>query len=211
MIKDDLINGKYKPGQKILIDDITAEYGISRTPAIQAVKLLVNENILDLMDNGKIFVPIYSAKQISDICDTRLLMEEYAIRFICKDHNASTIDMLNKIARRCDEYLREGDQEKSCKEDLSFHKAIIAATGNDCLQDLYTKIQGRFMVANFLTLSYELRLQDKAISGHKEIMESLIAFDTAAAQRSIQEHIYAIRDKLVDFNQKAESESAISG
>ena len=81
-IVDSLICGEYKMGQKILLDEFAEKYEVSRTPVIQAVKLLANDGLLETMSNGRIVVPSFEYEQIKEVCETRLLIEQYAIKKI---------------------------------------------------------------------------------------------------------------------------------
>ena len=49
------------------IDPLAEEYGISRTPIIQAVKTMVAEGMLQMAPNGKILVPEFSRQEVIDI------------------------------------------------------------------------------------------------------------------------------------------------
>lgn len=55
LIVDSLFLGEYQMGQTILLDEFANKYEVSRTPVIQAVKLLVNDGILESMSNGSGF------------------------------------------------------------------------------------------------------------------------------------------------------------
>ena len=76
-IKESIINGDWNAGQKMYIDEIAEKYGVSRTPVIQTIKMMNAEGILFISPSGKISLPQFNIKQIIDICETRLLLENY--------------------------------------------------------------------------------------------------------------------------------------
>ena len=58
-IVDSLLQGEYSMGQTILLDEFANKYEVSRTPVTQAVKLLANDGLLEVMSNGRVMVPIF--------------------------------------------------------------------------------------------------------------------------------------------------------
>ena len=55
-IVESLINGDYEMGQNLTLDELAHRFEVSRTPVVQAVKLLANDGILQIMGNGRIYV-----------------------------------------------------------------------------------------------------------------------------------------------------------
>lgn len=48
-IVESLINGDYEMGQNLTLDELAHRFEVSRTPVVQAVKLLANDGILQIM------------------------------------------------------------------------------------------------------------------------------------------------------------------
>lgn len=65
-IIESLIFGDYDMGEK---------FEVSRTPVVQAVKLLTNDGVLTVMSNGRVYVPEYKYETVRQICEVRLLVE----------------------------------------------------------------------------------------------------------------------------------------
>ncbi|MDF1494754.1 GntR family transcriptional regulator [Caproiciproducens sp. CPB-2] len=202
-IKDSLISGEYLQGQKIFVDELTDKYGVSRTPVIQAVKLLANERILEVKSNGRIIVPQYDDKEITDICKARILIERFAVTEICDRKDGNAVESLTQPALLCGEYVKQGEYVKSCKEDLNFHKKMVALAGNDCITDVYDSIQGRFLVASYLTMNSASRMQGVASADHMALLAYLKQFDEEKAIALVEEHILSIRGQLLEIRKKS--------
>lgn len=78
-IIDSFILGEYKMDDAISLDVLCEKYEVSRTPVVQAVKLLVNDGVLEKLSNGRVVVPTFDQNQIKNICDVRLMIEKHAI------------------------------------------------------------------------------------------------------------------------------------
>ena len=56
-IIESLIRGEYAVGEKIMLNDLCEKFEVSRTPVVQAVKMLGKDGILKIMSNGRVYVP----------------------------------------------------------------------------------------------------------------------------------------------------------
>ena len=81
-IVESLILGEFTMGQTVSLDELAEKYEVSRTPVIQAVKILVNDGLLETMTNGRVKVPEFNEDQMRKICEVRLVLENYAIKRI---------------------------------------------------------------------------------------------------------------------------------
>ncbi|MCI8549777.1 MAG: GntR family transcriptional regulator [Lachnospiraceae bacterium] len=192
-IVDSLIVGEYQMGQQILLDTFAEKYGVSRTPIIQAVKLLANDGILDVLPNGRVCVPTYSEEQIKKIRNVRIILEHYALEELFKEQNADsfngTIEELDKIALQALEAIENGNKLLFNQKDLEFHRCLVNGAKNEFLSDIYKRIQGRFVVANYLFIPWENRDFMYAAKDHLAIMKALKAKDLENCKKYVQQHI----------------------
>ena len=198
-LTDCIINGEWIPGQIISIDPLAEEYGISRTPIIQAVKTMVAEGMLQVAPNGKILVPEFSRQEVIDILKVRLLLEKYAAELICSNHTIN-IDELTGIADQCATALAEQDILKSRRLDVAYHKTLVRCAGNVCLTGAYTKVQGQFAVARFLIAPHRKDQLQVAIDEHFLLLRALKKFSYEEAAEILNRHIdmaiYEITSRL---------------
>ena len=199
-IKDRLISGSYLPGQKIYIDEVADHYGGSRTPVVPAVKRLENEKILIAASNGRVMVPEYTEKEILDICRARLLIEGFAIDTICEQHNGTVLDRLRTLAGEFEQCDMKDEYVKSCKADLALHKALVAGAGNHLIDDLYSVVQGRFLVVSYLSITVKLRNQERTVQQHSDLLDSLDAFDAKRSIEILREHIMDISGQILEIH-----------
>lgn len=195
-IRDALINGDYQPGQRISFDKLCRQYEVSRTPVVQAVKLLAGENVLEFLPNGKICIPAYTPRRIVEICETRLLLERFAVEHICQNGCPAAITQLEWSARQIDAFDRKGEFLNARKEDFTFHRMLVSACENACLTDLYARVQGQFLIVGALLGNDVAPLQLKLTGDHVKLVTQLRSFEVVAALETIVQHIYALRDRL---------------
>lgn len=190
-IIDSFILGEYKMDDAISLDVLCEKYEVSRTPVVQAVKLLVNDGVLEKLSNGRVVVPTFDQNQIKNICDVRLMIEKHAIEhFLSETGELSLLlDQLEICAKKCEEYLDRGDFLELSKTDLRFHRVLVSGARNEYLSELYKRIQGQFLVANYLVLPLRNRNFRSTVDDHYKLLEYLRNKDMEQSEKMIAGHI----------------------
>ena len=77
-IKDGILTGRLKPGERLLENQLAEELGVSRTPIREALRMLEIENLVDLIPRKGAQVRKMSEKDIKDVLEIRKVLEELA-------------------------------------------------------------------------------------------------------------------------------------
>lgn len=191
-----LIRGEYSIGQKILLNDLCEKFEVSRTPIIQAVKMLNKDGVLTIMTNGRVYVPEYEYDTVKQICEARILLESYGLKQLFAEQNEDIfqkrLELIQNAAKQCEQYLMENKTVELAMADLHFHKMILNGTGNEILQELYTGVQGRFIVVSYLTLPFKERDFKGTIKDHRLLVEYIAGRRKTEALDKLKEHISGV-------------------
>ena len=154
---------------------------------------MANDGLLEMMKNGRVMVPVFEEEQMAKICEVRLLMEEFAIEKILGMEQADDAfyDLLDDIAVKGIQALHMDDKLQFNKKDLEFHRTLIAKCGNEYLTAEYKRIQGKFIVANYLILPLEERNIEKAAKSHVQLVKLMRDHDLAGSLKKMKEHIFS--------------------
>lgn len=189
-LKDMIIAGRWKPGQEILIDQMADYFEVSRTPVIQASRMMAVEGMFNIKQNGRIEIPVFEPQQITDIYEMRVLLEGYALKTICTRKKELDKERLDAICREGErQQLVMKDAVASRRADLELHSALVDSTENECLISSYKKVQGQYMVANYLLITHDEKLQSLANDDHKVILDYLYQYDYDKAYEALEKHI----------------------
>jgi DNA-binding GntR family transcriptional regulator len=80
-VKDMIISGYLKPGQKIVQDKLAEELGISRTPLRSALQMLVNDFLIESLPKRGMIVKDFTDQEILEIYDCRIAFTKTLILF----------------------------------------------------------------------------------------------------------------------------------
>lgn len=196
-MRDRIINGDWLPGQNLDIDELAEYYEVSRTPIIQALKQMQTQEMVIVSRNGKYSIPRFDKKHVRDICTIRLLLEQQAVTEIKDKKIVIHADLLHTIGQKCYRANMVGDVTESRREDLTWHKTLVKEAGNDCLNGIYEKVQGQFMVANFLQIFHTKEQQLVASDEHLKIVEALSNQSYDMAFSLLGEHINLACEKIL--------------
>ena len=199
-IVESLINGDYEMGQNLTLDELAHRFEVSRTPVVQAVKLLANDGILQIMGNGRIYVPEYDQEHVRQMCEVRQMVEGHALERFMSGLGLSAESVLAQLNRYSEEGVRLTGSSFSPKEfamlDRRLHRLLVEASGNRILLETYDRVQGRFLVSNYLLCPLRLRDFSGTARDHVRLVESIRSGDITRAQHCLQQHIEGVLRRL---------------
>ena len=86
VLRQEIMDGKLRPGDKIVEQNIADRLNVSRSPVREAVKQLIGDGLLLCIPNKGAFVKPLSFKEVQDSNEVRILLEMYAINHINEKH-----------------------------------------------------------------------------------------------------------------------------
>lgn len=191
-IIESLIRGEYKLGEKIQLNDICDKFEVSRTPVVQAVKMLNKDGVLQIMSNGRACVPEYELDMVKQVCESRSVIELYCLEKWLKGNEASyqkALLNLKKHVEQCNKYYQDNDCVQLAIADLDLHKAIVEGAENVVLTDLFNSIQGRFVVVNYVIHPLKDRDYDGTIKEHDTLLNLIEHRKNEEAIQFLRNHI----------------------
>ena len=95
---EEILQGNWKPGQALNLDDLAERYGVSRTPIQQALKRMHTQGMVVFSSKGHFSVPTFSEKEVCDIIEMRLLLEHQALTDIQNKLLPMDFETLERLA-----------------------------------------------------------------------------------------------------------------
>lgn len=137
-LRESILTGKYHPGQRLVAMEIADELGISRTPVMNAIAVIVSENLAENAPRHCAVVRQFTQKEMSDILETRYMIEFFATPLVIQnlDSHREELAELKELAAKFTDapYMSYMDANKL---DTSYHNLFVKMSGNDQLLKLY--------------------------------------------------------------------------
>ncbi|MCB8877750.1 FadR/GntR family transcriptional regulator [Acidisoma silvae] len=212
-IGKDIRGGRLQPGQKLPTEqELIAQYRVSRTVVREAMATLRTEGLIVSRQGAGVFVADHTAArpfrivteevqslvEIENVLQLRLAVEVEAAGLAAERRTDNDLCEINRTLEKIDEAIAKG--VSAVKEDLDFHCAISAATGNPYfkrfIQFLGPVIIPRQTIRFGLETPDERRFYVSQVQKeHRLLFESVRKGDVESARRCVREHLLASRDR----------------
>ncbi|MGB3243040.1 MAG: GntR family transcriptional regulator [Sulfitobacter sp.] len=123
-LRSRIMHGDIPPGHPLTLRGIGKEYGVSMTPAREAVRRLAAEGALTMSASWRISTPELSNERIEELAALRALIEvELASRALPRAHLA-LIERLQAINNSVGEAVNQRDAVSYIRANLEFHRTL---------------------------------------------------------------------------------------
>ncbi|PWK58850.1 GntR family transcriptional regulator [Silicimonas algicola] len=123
-LRGQIMHGEIEPGAALTLRGIGKDFGVSMTPAREAVRRLVAEGALTFSASGRVSTPELTNERIEELAALRALIEtELASRALPRAHLA-LIDRLTAINSTVAEAVAKGDAVAYIRRNLEFHRTL---------------------------------------------------------------------------------------
>lgn len=189
-LRDELMNGAVKFGERLTEPKLSARFGVSRTPVREALGLLCADGLLRREEYG--FSPVRpSIPKILDLYELRLTIELGALRRVA-DNPGLAHDRAALLRLRGEWTALRDDppaQEPGfVVRDEGFHEALCAAAGNAELARALASANSRIRHVRMFDFMANARVET-TIAEHLEILGAVLDGDLELAQRLLRAHI----------------------
>ncbi|MEU6577626.1 FadR/GntR family transcriptional regulator [Streptomyces sp. NPDC046805] len=205
-LKKRIETGEFKPGHRLPPEAVlAAELELSRPSLREAVRALAMAGVLDVRRGDGTFVTdlrpdrlVNAIGSFLDLAHDAGLGEMLECRKVLEPGAtalaATRIDdtALDDLLERIERMRTLQDPEELVREDLAFHSAVVAATGNLTLESLVSSVTHRTARARIWRALVKSDVLDWTHQQHMDIYEALRARDSLGAFAAASRHVTAV-------------------
>jgi DNA-binding GntR family transcriptional regulator len=196
-----LMSYQIRPGERINIDALSRQLGVSVTPVRETLARLESEALVTKQPLvGYTATPLLTLEQLSDMYEVRLALEPLAARQAALRSTQQQVDEIaaTLAGRRGSGTASSADEHLLVAlEDERFHAAIGRATQNDFLRDAVERLHSHlhlYRLYQNASVGQEATLEE-----HESIVDALGRRDSHAAEQAMRAHLEASRGRLIDI------------
>lgn len=187
-LQNDILNGRYQPGESLVEKKLSDELGVSRTPIREAIRQLELEGLVQSFPNRGVVVTGISAKDIEDIYTIRMMIEGLAARWAAEKITDVELSELKEAIEFEEFYTLKNDAEHLLKFDSRFHEIIFRACKSKPLMHTLSTFHHYVQKARCLSL----RSPDRAkmvLEEHRAIYKAIMDRNPEMAEKLTIEHV----------------------
>ncbi len=196
-VREAILGDTLAPGQHLLEEELSAQLQVSRGPIRDAYAILEREGLVQTSRNRGVTVVTLSENDLGEVYSLRLAIEMLAARFAARRHNEEDIDRLEAAFADIQRAMkRKPKPQEAARLDIAFHDAMYVAAHH---QRLYSSWQGIRMQAYWFLCRRNQASSDwvdNQMSGHREILDLIIARDEDTVERAVRAHITTAYSRL---------------
>jgi DNA-binding GntR family transcriptional regulator len=187
-IRKDIISGTLRQGEIINEGMLAQKYGVSRTPAREALLTLVAEGLLSSLPRAGYMVTPITIRDVQEAFHLREILELEAARLASHQITPEQLEMLEHKKMGVPSYLNP-------EYNRDFHHTIAVASGNMRLARLVDQI---------LDDMERMLVYDPYIAGphdpseHQHIIDALRAGNAEAAQEAMCAHLRMVKARVLE-------------
>ena len=170
-IREAILKGSLKPGERVSEPDLAERFGISRTPIREAFRQLESEGYLQVVPRKGAVVASLSERDIEEFYAIKIILEGFAAKMAAENLTVKDIERLESINERLQKMADEGDVKKFFRVHNEFHEVFIKAAGNDKLYEMINQLVMKFKRLRLASLSQPGRM-DGSVEEHRNMIQA---------------------------------------
>ncbi len=197
-LRDAILKGELKPGERLMEKQLAERMGVSRTPIREAIRKLELEGLVSMVPRKGAEVARITEKDITDVLEIRASLEALAVKLACKKMTPDDLEVLNTSLKEFSAVVEKNQVDKIIQKDVEFHDVIYQSTRNDKLIHILSNLREqiyRYRVEYIRNLtSYK-----NIVKEHKKIVQYIEEKNTKLAEQAAVEHIENQEKAVIEF------------
>jgi DNA-binding GntR family transcriptional regulator len=201
-LREAIINGTLKPGERLMEIQLADELGVSRTPIREAIRRLELEGFLVMVPRRGTYVADLSIKDINEVFEIRTALDVLAAGLAAERITEDELEKMERLLVQIGEYIEISDAEKIVEADEQFHDVLYQASRNDRLVGIICNLREQFTRFRTISMAYPGRIK-KTLDEHRHLVEAIAQRDVEVAQQCAREHMEnAEQTLLIEMNER---------
>ncbi len=184
-LREAIFARRLEPGTWIDEQKLAAEYGISRTPLREALKVLAVEGLVTMKVRRGAYVTEMSREDVQQVYHLLALLESDAASSAAASATPAQRAELEALHQQLERQSKNREAFFATNE--RFHVTLLRIAGNRWAEHVVTDLRKVMKLNRHHSLFREGRLAD-SLTEHRELMRAILGRDAAKARRLMREH-----------------------
>lgn len=203
-LRDAIVKGDIKPGEKLNEVLIASKLGVSRSPVREAIRVLESENFVETIAHRGPFVKPLTVKEIEEIHVVLRFLQGAAIQLAIDNMTEERKEELASIIGQLEEGRGTNDIEELKSVSRRFHTFIMKASDNNLL----IRINESLLIQQERVRLWGASTEPDDIAAiykeHLLISKALLKQDSKEAERLMRDHVEKARLRFLKAVSKRE-------
>jgi DNA-binding GntR family transcriptional regulator len=187
-LREAIVAGILKPGERLMEIQLAEELGVSRTPVREAIRKLELEGFVIMVPRRGTYVCDLSIKDINEVYEIRTSLDVLAAGLAAERITEEELEQMERLLVEIGEHIDKEDIEKIVEVDTRFHDILYRASRNDRLVGIISNLREQFTRFRTVSIAYPGRLKN-TLEEHRRMLEAIAQRNVEMAQQIAREHM----------------------
>lgn len=201
-IREGIVSLRLEPGSMIFENEIAETLQVSRTPIREAIRLLVSEQLLEVLPQRGTRIAYISERKVAETRFIREHLELGAFRVAAKlwqqQDRKALRQRIDELLNRQRAAAQDGDIGRFLQLDEEFHRSVMEVTGNATLLQVVYHMRGHLNRVRFLAIK-QLHHMDRVIEEHYGLIEAIERGEEERTARRLEQHMGKLDAELPEL------------
>lgn len=187
-IRQDIVRGRWQPGERLPEPLLCREFGVSRTPLRDALMVLETEGLVRLHPNVGAVVTRLDPPDLCEKLEVLTALEQAAAMKVARTGHPETLDTVQRLHAAMGEAASGGRAAEYYTLNDEFHRAIVLGAQNPTLARMHEIVMWHIHRAR-LRANRNEPLSGSAAEHHAAIVRHLVAGQPEQSAQALREHL----------------------
>ena len=201
-LREKILSGAYEPGSRLILSRLAREHGVSFIPVREALQRLESERMVRIEPNRGATVTEISIADMTDIYETRLVLEDHAIRQAVARITPEALRGAEAALAEMRDHFGNGDEPAAYDAHERFHFLLYEVAESAWTEHLLRLLWSS--AERYVRLAAAVRPDpDAFVAEHEEIFAAVVERDADLAAERLAENLRTTERLLTETYEKA--------
>ena len=206
-LREAIVSGILKPGERLMEIQMAEELGVSRTPVRESIRKLELEGFVVMVPRRGTYVADLSIKDINEVYEIRTVLDVLAAGLAAERITEEELEELERLLVHIGEFVDQNNVDKLIEFDSQFHDVLYRASRNDRLVGIINNLREQFTRFRSISMKYPGRMQN-TVAEHTRLVEAIAQRNPDLAQQIAREHMENSEQTLMkEFDERRNLEA----
>jgi DNA-binding GntR family transcriptional regulator len=171
-IRRQIIDGELEPGQRVTEESLAAEFGMSRIPVREALRVLASEGFVQSEHYGRTSVATLDTDSAHDLLDVRAVLEPLAAAQAAMRRTDEHLETFHRLLEQANRAFREHRYDDTRTIKVQFYEHLAVASQNETLVALMRTL--RFKIEWATSIEAIKAVPDEARTRRAKLLREIV-------------------------------------
>ena len=183
-----VLDGHYRPGERLDPTQLEKEFGCSRTPIREALQALERSGLVQIRPKQGTFVTELGISEVAERFEVMAELEGMAARLAAGRIGREALAELESALQECESHAVDDDADAYYYANARFHGIVYDSSGNDYLRQQAHALKRVLQPYRRLQLRVPDRMR-RSLAEHRIIADAIARGDAPVAEQAARDHV----------------------